>query len=205
MCRFAAGECGATLFGLNLRVVGAARRPRAIRRRAQTAESSSHCSRREYGLICRSLPCSLRSCCVTGRPSLHGHCSSPRPHGPGRRVASDVRSAAGHGGAGIGGDDDGAARPREITSSSGAATRDSHGPNRQPPNVVIRSSIDSDERTRVQDPRITSLSYKRWAIRSRSRQLGPRRFPPARYAQERAEGPAADLIRGERSKIGSRK
>jgi hypothetical protein len=74
-------------------------------------------------------------------------------------VASDVRSAAGHGGARIGGDDDGAARPRAITSPSGAATRDSHAPDRQPQRchpVVHRS----DERTRVQDPRITSLSYK---------------------------------------------
>ena len=69
------------------------------------------------------------------------------------------RSAAGHGGARIGGDDDGAARPRAITSPSGAATRDSHAPDRQPQRrhpVVHRS----DERTRVQDPRITSLSYK---------------------------------------------
>jgi len=123
---------------------------------------------REYGLICTSPPCSPKSYCVTGRPSLHGHCSSSPPYGPGRRVASDVRSAADHGGAGIGGDDDGAARPREITSPSGAATRHSQGPDRQPPNVVVRSSIDSDKRTRVQDPRITSLPYKRYAIRSRS-------------------------------------
>jgi hypothetical protein len=107
------------------------------------------------------------------------------------------RSAAGHGGARTGGDDDGAARPRAITSPSGAATRDSHAPDRQPQRchpVVHRS----DERTRVQDPRITSLSYKpgQFGADPGSSDLGA--SPPARYGPERAEGPAADLIRGER-------